>query len=126
LLYFVAGGLVGLLVLGEFALAKLLPALNIALLVLAVVSLGGALRGRRAVSAWSVFLLAAMVVPLMIDSRIVGLPRCADVAPGVACVASARDYQSPFWFELAIFATALVGSALHLAAATRIRPTLRS
>jgi hypothetical protein len=113
LLYFVAGGLVGFLVLGEFALATFLPVLA-GLLILAVLSLVGGLRRQPALSAWSVFLLAAMVVPLMIDGRVVGLPRCTEVLAGVACVGGTRDYQSPFWIELVIFAVAVLGSTLHL------------
>jgi hypothetical protein len=125
LLYFVAGALVGFLVLGEFALRTVLSVLA-ALLALGVVSLFGALLRRESLAVWSVFLLAAMVVPLVIDARIVGLPRCADVAPGIACVVSSRDYVTPFWMEIAIFALAVVGSALHLRTVRPPRPTPRA
>ena len=120
LLYFFAGGLVGFLLLGEFALRTSIPVL-VGLLVVAVISVIGGVR-RRSWSAWSIFLLAAMVVPLIIDGQIVGLPRCADVATGVACVGSDRDYRSPFWFELAIFGIAILGSALHVRTATATAP----
>jgi hypothetical protein len=124
LLYLIAGGLVGFLVLGEFALATFTPVLA-GLLALAVAGLVGGFRRQTSLSAWSVFLLAAMIVPLVIASHIVGLPRCADVASGVACVASGRDYQSPFWWDLAIFAIAVLGSALHLRTVTPTRQTPR-
>jgi Na+(H+)/acetate symporter ActP len=124
LLYFLAGGLVGFLLLGEFALATFVPVLA-GLLILAVVSLVGGMKRQTALSAWSVFLLAAMVVPLMIEVRVVGLPRCAEVPAGVACMGGDRDYQSPFWFDFAIFAVAALGSALHLGTATPTRQTPR-
>jgi hypothetical protein len=124
LLYLIAGALVGFLVLGEFALATFVPVLAM-LLTLAVAGVAGGLRRQASLSAWSVFLLTAMIVPLVIASHIVGLPRCADVANGVACVVSGRDYQSPFWWDLAIFAVAVLGSALHLRTVTATRPTPR-
>jgi hypothetical protein len=95
------------------------------LLILGIISLVGGITRKAALSAWSVFLLAAMVVPLMIDARVVGLPRCSDVAAGVACMAGERDYQSPFRFEVAIFAVAVLGSVLHLRTATPTRQTPR-
>lgn len=120
LLYFLAGGLVGFLVLGEFGVATYVPVLA-GLVIVAVVSVVGGIRRHPAVSAWSVFLLAAMVVPLLIEVRVVGLSRCADVPAGVACVAGDRDYRSPFWLETVIFAVAALGSALHLRTATPTR-----
>jgi hypothetical protein len=122
LLYLLAGALVGFLLLGEFALRVYLPLLA-ALLVLGVVSVIAAVLRRESLAVWSVFLLAAMIVPLVIDARTVALPRCADVPAGIACVASARDYVTPFWMELAIFALAVVGSALYLGTVTPLRPT---
>ena len=124
LLYFIAGGLVGFLLLGEFRIATLIPVL-IALLVLALIAVVGGVR-RRSWSAWSVFLLAAMVVPLIIDGQIVGLPRCTEVPAGVHCVGGERDYRSPFWFEIAIFALAIVGTALHVRTARPTQQTPRA
>jgi len=59
-------------------------------------------------------LVAAMIVPLMIDSRTVGLPRCGDVVAGVACFAGSRDYQTPFWLELVILMIAAVALAVQV------------
>lgn len=124
LLYLLAGALVGFLVLGEFALATFVPVLA-GLLVLAVAGLVGGIRQQTSLSAWSVFLLAAMVVPLVIELQIVGLPRCADVSPGVACMGSDRDYQAPFGWDVTIFAFAVLGSALHVRTVTPTRQTPR-
>jgi hypothetical protein len=96
-----------------------------ALLVLAVVSVVGGVRQQPALSAWSVFLLTAMVAPLMIDMRVIGLPRCADVSAVVACVGGDRDYRSSFWLEVAIFAVAVLGGTLHLRTVTPTRRTPR-
>jgi hypothetical protein len=112
LLYYLAGGLVGFLVLGEFALGTSIPVL-VGLLVVALMSVIGGVR-RRSSSAWSVFLLAAMVVPLIFQGQIVDLPPCAEAPSRVRCVGSDRDYRSPFWLQVAIFGIAAAGSALHL------------
>ena len=113
LVYMVAGALVGFLVLGEFGLRTFAPIL-VLLALLAVSSVVGALRGNERLSAWAPFLLAAMIAPLMIDMTVVGLPRCGDVAAGVACFASNRDYQTPFWLELAVFMIAAAAMALDV------------
>jgi hypothetical protein len=119
LLYALAGGLVGFLFLGEFGLSAFVPLLSL-LALLAVGSLIAALRGNASLSPWALFLFAAMIVPLMIDSRTVGLARCSDVAAGVACFAGSRDYQTPFLLEvvtLAIAAAAVAVQARQLASA---------
>lgn len=113
LLYTVTGALVGFLVLGEFGLRTFAPLL-ILLALLTVASLVGAARGNQSLSAWAPFLLAAMIAPLIIDIGVVGLPRCGDVAAGVACVASNRDYQTPFWLELAVFTIAAAAVAVDV------------
>jgi hypothetical protein len=115
--------LVGFLFLGEFALSAFLPLL-ILLALLAVWSLIAAVRGTASRSAWAMFLLAAMIVPLLIDGRTVGLPRCGDVTAGVACFAGSRDYQTPFLLEVTIFtiaaaALAVQAGVLRLAAVRR-------
>ena len=112
LLYGVAGGLIGFLFLGEFGLSTVLPVM-ILFALLAVGCLIAALRGNPGSSPWAIFLLAAMIVPLMIDSRIVGLPRCGDVAAGVACFAGSRDYQTPFVLEVVVFAIAAATIAVR-------------
>ena|SRR5256885_6465574 len=113
LLYVIAGGLVGFLLLGEFALATFLPVLAV-LMGIAVLSVIGALRGDTRLSLWGPFLLAAMVTPLMIDLRIVGLPRCSEIHTGIACLGGTRDVWTPFLIELVIFGLAAVASLLHL------------
>ena len=112
-LYGVAGGLIGFLVLAEMGLSSSAP-LEILLLLLAASSLVGALRATQSLSAWAPFCAAAMIVPLMVDSRVVGLPRCSEVAAGVACFAGSRDYQTPFWLELAVFTVAVAAVAIDL------------
>jgi hypothetical protein len=60
-----------------------------------------------------------MIAPLVIDLQVVGLPRCGDLggalhaAAGVACVASSRDYQTPFRLELVIFTIAAGATAVN-------------
>jgi hypothetical protein len=112
LLYAAAGALVGFLVLGEFGLRTFAPLL-ILLALLALSSLAGALSRNESLSAWAPFLLAAMIAPLIIDVGVVGLPRCGEVAAGVACVASNRDYQTPFWLELVVFTIAATAVAVN-------------
>ena len=109
LLYVIAGAAVGFLILGEFALATFVPVLAV-LAALAAVSVVAAVRGDMRLSLWGPFLLAAMVTPLMIDARIVGLPRCNEVHAGIACLAGTRDVWTPFLLELAIFGLAAVAS----------------
>lgn len=112
-LYGVAGGLFGFLFLAEMGLSTSAP-LEIFLLLLAVASLVGALRAMQGLSAWAAFCAAAMIVPLMVDSRVVGLPRCSAVAADVACFGGSRDYQTPFWLELAVFTVAAAAVAIDL------------
>jgi hypothetical protein len=112
LLHAVAGGLVGFLFLGEFGLSAFVPLLLL-LVLLAVGSLIAALRGNASSSPWAFFLLAAMVVPVMIDSRTAGLPRCSDVAAGVACFAGSRDYHTPFLLEVIVLTIAAVAVAVE-------------
>ena len=104
--------MVGFLFLGEFGLRTFVPLL-ILLGLLAVWSLLAALRGNPSSSPWATFLFAAMIVPLMIDSRTVGLPRCGDVAAGVACFAGSRDYQTPFLLEVVVFTIAAAAIAMQ-------------
>jgi hypothetical protein len=123
LLYAVAGGLVGFLFLGEFGLSAFVP-LMILLALLAVGILIAAVRGIASLSPWASFLFAAMIVPLMIDSRTVGLPRCGDVAAGVACFAGSRDYQTPFFLELVILIVAAAAVAMYAQRITLSRPSV--
>ena len=122
LLYAVAGGLVGFLFLGELGLSAFVP-LMILLAVLAVGILISAVRGNASSSPWAFFLFAAMIVPLMIDSRTVGLPKCGDVAAGVACFAGSRDYQTPFFLELVILIVAAAAVAMHARRITSPQPS---
>jgi hypothetical protein len=114
LLSAVAGGLVGFLFLGEFAFRTFVPLL-ILLVVLAVASLIASVRGNPRPSSLAVFLVAAMIFPLMIDGPAAELPRCTDVPAGVACFAGSRDRQTPFVLEVLV--VAIAGAAL----AVRIR-----
>jgi hypothetical protein len=125
LLYAVAGGLVGFLFLGEFGLSSSVPLL-ILLALLAVGSLIAAVRGNATSSPWAFFLLAAMIVPLMIDSRTVGLPRCGDVAAGVACFAGSRDYQTPFLLEVVILTIAAAAVVVQARQFVSARPSAPS
>lgn len=104
--------MVGFLFLGEFGLRTFVPLL-ILLELLAVWSLLAALRGNPSSPPWATFLFAAMIVPLIIDSRTVGLPRCGDVAAGVACFAGSRDYQTPFWLEVVVLTIAAAAIAMQ-------------
>ena len=117
LLYFAAGALVGFLFLTEFALAAV-AVVQLALLALAVAALVGALRGRMSLALWSLFVVAAMVVPLVADSHVVGLPRCEDVLPGVACFAGTRDVGGQFAMELLIFFCGIAGALILAVRAT--------
>jgi hypothetical protein len=104
--------LVGFLFLGEFGLRTFVPLLILVGL-LAVWSLLAVLRGNASSSPWATFLFAAMIVPLMIDSRIVALPRCGDAAAGVACFAGSRDYQTPFVLEVVVLTIAAAAIAVR-------------
>jgi hypothetical protein len=96
----------------------------ILLALLAVGILISAIRGNTSLSPWASFLFAAMIVPLMIDSRTVGLPRCGDVAAGVACFAGSRDYQTPFFLELVILIVAAAAVAMYAQRITLSRPSV--
>jgi hypothetical protein len=122
LLYGVAGGLVGFLFLGEFALRTFVP-LMILLALLAVGCFIAAVRRNPLLSPWAIFLVAAMIVPLMIDSRIAGLPKCSDVAAGVACFAGSRDYQTLFLLEIVVLAIAAAALAVQARQFASTRPT---
>ena len=113
LLYAVAGAAVGFLFLGEFGLRTFVP-LMILVVLLALGCLIAAVRRNPRVSPWAIFLVAAMIAPLLIDSRTVGLPKCSDVAAGVACFAGSRDYQTPFLLEVLV--TTIAAAALAVQA----------
>ena len=112
LLYAVAGAAVGFLFLGEFGLRTFVP-LMLLVALLALGCLIAAVRGNLPVSPWAIFLVAAMIVPLLIDSRTVGLPKCSDVAAGVACFAGSRDYQTPFLLEVVVATIAAAALAVQ-------------
>jgi len=116
LLYFAAGALVGFLLLTEFALITI-SIVQLALLALALAALVGAFRGRMSMALWSLFVVAAMVVPLVSDSHVVGLPRCGDVRPGVACLGGTRDVTGQFAMELLIFGCGVAGAIVLVARA---------
>jgi hypothetical protein len=121
LVYVVAGALVGFLFLTEFALITL-PAVQVTLLGLALAALIGALRGRTSLALWSLFVVAALVAPLVADSHVVGLPRCANVRPGVACLGGTRDVTGQFAMELLIFGCGAAGAIVLVARALSKRP----
>jgi hypothetical protein len=85
----------------------------ILLALFAVGFLIAALRGHPSFSPWPIFLFTGMIVPLMIDSRTVGLPRCGEVAAGVACFAGSRDYQTPFVLEVVVLTIAAAAIAVQ-------------
>ena len=124
-LYAVAGGLVGFLFLGEFGLAAFVPLL-ILVAFLALGILIAAVRGNATLSPWASFVLAAMIVPLMIDSHTAGLPRCGDVAAGIACFAGSRDYQTPFLLEIVISTIAAAALAVQVGQFASARPSVRA
>jgi hypothetical protein len=109
LVYILAGALVGFLFLTEFAMITV-PAVQVALLGLALAALVGTLRRRISLGLWSLFVVAAMVAPLVADSHVVGLPRCADVRPGIACLGGTRDVTGQFAMELLIFGCGVAGA----------------
>lgn len=116
-----AGAVVGFIFLGEFRLVVFAPVL-VGLAAFAILTLVAAVRQQTRLSGWALFLAAALITPLMIDGSIVGLPRCgSDLGLGVPCVGSDRDYQTPFYADVGIFAVAAVASVLHLRFAWRSR-----
>ena len=84
-------------------------ALTVALLGLAVIALIGALRRRVDLGLWSLFVVAAMMTPLVADSGVVGLPRCGGIASGVTCFAGTRDVAAEFAAELLIVLCGVAG-----------------
>jgi len=112
--YLIAGLLVGFLFLGEFAM-NTLAAVQAGLLALAIVSVVGVVRGWRYLEFWSLFVTAALLVPLTIDARLISLSRCGDVPPGVACLAGTRDVLPQFLAEVVTFAIAFMGITLLIA-----------
>lgn len=109
--YLLLGVLVGFLFLAEFALNSV-PAVQFALLLLAIAGLAGVVLRVRWLELWSLFVAGAIVIPSIEDSHLVGLPRCDTVAPGVACLAGTRDVIGQFQMDLAILVTALVATAI--------------
>ena len=112
--YVLAGLGVGFLFLTEFAMSTL-PLVQLGFLVLALAGLAGVLRSSRELEFWPLFVAAAMFVPLVSDSHVVGLPRCGEVHPGVACLAGTRDVLPQFVSELVTFVTSCSGIALLVA-----------
>jgi hypothetical protein len=108
--YVTGGLLVGFLFLAEFAL-NTVPAVQAALLLLAIAGLAGVIRRWRSLELWPLFVAGAIVVPLIVDSHVVGLPRCGAVPPGVACLAGTRDV-SGLATELTTLAWSLAGAVL--------------
>ncbi|HEY6957954.1 MAG TPA: hypothetical protein VI814_03950 [Candidatus Limnocylindria bacterium] len=111
--YLLLGLLVGFLFLAEFALNSV-PAVQVALLVLAIAGLAGVVLRVRWLELWPLFVAGAIVIPLIEDSHVVGLPRCDTVAPGVACLAGTRDVVGEFQMDIAILVTALVATVILL------------
>jgi hypothetical protein len=114
LLYAVAGGLFGFLFLAEFALATLV-ATQVTLLALALVGCVAVARRWPTLELWPVFVAAALVAPLIVDARVVGLPRCDGLPQGLACFAGTRDVATPFAIGVVAFAAAIVGILLLIA-----------
>jgi hypothetical protein len=124
-LYAVGGALVGFLFLAEFALATFVVT-QLTLFTLALAGCLAVVRRWPALELWPVFLVAALVSPLIVDARVVGLPRCDGVPQGVACFAGARDVATPFAIGVITFATAIVGILLLIAREIRVwRTALR-
>jgi len=115
-IYFVAGSLVGFVLLGEFALGTLVP-VQIGLLAFAVVGTIGAARGSRGLEPWPAFVAAAEIAPLTIASHIVGLPHCDTVGPAVPCFAGTRDAVTPFAIGLMALVVAVGGMIVFFARA---------
>jgi len=109
--YVIAGLGVGFLFLTEFAMSTL-PLVQLGFLVLALAGLAGVLRSSRELEFWPLFVAAAMFVPLVSDSHVVGLPRCGEVRPGVACLAGARAVVPQFVAELVTFVVACAAITL--------------
>ena len=104
----------GFLFLAEFGLSTV-PLVQAGLVLLAVAGLIGAIRGARALEYWPLFVMAAVLTPLTSDSHVVALPRCGDVAPGVACLAGTRDVLVQFAAEFITFVVSGTGVVLLIA-----------
>ena len=113
-IYAIGGLLFGFLFLGEFGLSRSVAA-QIGLLCLAFAGAIGAARRWRSVELWPVFVAAALIMPLGIDARVAGLPRCDSVRAGIACFEGTRDVVTPFAIEVVTFATATIGVTLLIA-----------
>ena len=123
--YLLAGIGVGFLFLTEFAL-NTVPLVQAGLAVLACAGLFGVIRGVRALEFWPLFVMAAVLTPLTSDSHVIGLPRCGDVAPGVACFAGTRDVMPQFGAEMITFVVSGTGVVLLIVRGfARNRETLR-
>ena len=112
--YLLAGIGFGFLFLAEFGLSTV-PLVQAGLVLLAVAGLIGAIRGARALEYWPLFVMAAVLTPLTSDSHVVALPRCGDVAPGVACLAGTRDVLVQFAAEFITFVVSGTGVVLLIA-----------
>lgn len=108
LLYAVAGALVGFLFLAEFALVTII-AVQVGLLLLAVVGLAGALRRARDLELWPVFVASAIAVVLPLDARLAALPRCDGVPAGIGCFAGTRDVTGQFAMDSLVMVVGLLG-----------------
>ena len=110
LLYFAVGVGVGFLFLAEFALSTV-ALVQVVIALLALTGLIGGVRGRPNLSVWSMFVVGALLMPLLVDSRSF-LPLCQDVGPAVGCIA--RDYRGQFAAEIASFLVSCMGLLLYL------------
>lgn len=106
--YLLLGPLVGFLFLAEFALDTV-PAVQVALLALALAGLAGVVFRWRSLELWPLFVAGAIVIPLVEDSHLAALPHCDTVRPGVACLAGTRDVTGQFQMDIAILVAAVVG-----------------
>src|SRR5512141_967527 len=109
--YLLLGLLVGFLFLAEFGLMTV-AAVQVTLLVLAIASLGGVVLRLRRLELWALFTGGAIVIPLIVDSHLVGLPRCDAVRPGVACLAGTEDVVGRFQMELLTLVVSVVAVVL--------------
>jgi hypothetical protein len=112
--YLLLGLLVGFLFLAEFAFDSI-RAVQVGLLVLAVAGLAGVVYRWRWLELWPLFVAGAIVIPLIADSHLVGLPRCGTVPAGVACFAGTRDVVGQFQMDVAILITSLVATVALIA-----------
>ncbi len=118
--YLIGGLLVGFLFLTEFAL-NTVPAVQAGLLLLAIAGLVGVVRHWRSLELWPLFAASAILVPLIADSHVVGLPGCGTVPAGVACFAGSRNVSGQFETEMVTFVWSLAGVMLLIVRETRAR-----